>query len=193
MGKLIIISGPSGVGKGTIINKLKEKYQENGKNIYVSISYTTRNKRENEIDGKDYFFVSKEEFEKMINQNGFLEYNQFNTGDYYGTPKDIIFDYLDNEYDVILEIDVNGYKKIKEQNIVDASIFIAPPSMEVLEKRLRKRGTETEEKIRRRMRTAVDEILCMNLYDNVLFNEDDKVDEVVNKIYQLINEKKYTK
>jgi guanylate kinase len=193
MGKLIIISGPSGVGKGTIINKLKKIYQDNNKNLYVSVSYTTREKRKNEREGIDYYFISLEEFVKKINENGLLEYNQYGTGKYYGTPKDKIFDYLDNGYDVILEIDVNGFIKVREQGIDFTSIFIAPPSINDLEERLRTRNTETEEVINKRLLEARRELASMNLYDNIIYNENDRIDDTVDSVLKVINEKKYVK
>ena len=193
MGKLIIISGPSGVGKGTIINKLKKIYQDNNKNLYVSVSYTTREKRKNEREGIDYYFISLEEFIKKINENGLLEYNQYGTGKYYGTPKDKIFDYLDNGYDVILEIDVNGFIKVREQGIDFTSIFIAPPSINDLEERLRTRNTETEEVINKRLLEARRELASMNLYDNIIYNENDRIDDTVDSVLKVINEKKYVK
>jgi guanylate kinase len=193
MGKLIIISGPSGVGKGTIINKLKKIYQDNNKNLYVSVSYTTREKRKNEREGVDYYFISLEEFVKKINENGLLEYNQYGTGKYYGTPKDKIFDYLDNGYDVILEIDVNGFIKVREQGIDFTSLFIAPPSINDLEERLRTRNTETEEVINKRLLEARRELASMNLYDNIIYNENDRIDDTVDSVLKVINEKKYVK
>ena len=193
MGKLIIISGPSGVGKGTIINKLKKIYQDNNKNLYVSVSYTTREKRKNEREGVDYYFISLEEFLKKINENRLLEYNQYGTGKYYGTPKDKIFDYLDNGYDVILEIDVNGFIKVREQGIDFTSIFIAPPSISDLEERLRTRNTETEEVINKRLLEARRELASMNLYDNIIYNENNRIDDAVDSVLKVINEKKYVK
>ena len=193
MGNLVIISGPSGVGKGTIINKLKEKYQSENKKLYVSVSYTTRSPRTGEENGKDYYFISTEEFQKLIKNNGLLEYNEYGTGKYYGTPKDMIFNYIDNGYDVILEIDVNGYQKIKELNLPLTSIFVAPPSMDELEKRLRSRNSESDDIINKRLKEASKEIMKMNDYNYVVFNENGKIDEAVNSIYDLMNRKKYIK
>jgi len=193
MGNLIIISGPSGVGKGTIINRIKEKYKNNNKKLYVSVSYTTRNPRDGEINGRDYYFISVQEFKELINNNGLLEYNEYGTGKYYGTPRDIIFNYLDNDYDVILEIDVNGYKKIKELGIEHRSVFVAPSSIGVLESRLRKRNSEDEENLKKRIKEAFNELNYMNLYDDIVFNEDGKLEEAVDEVYELMNSKKYIK
>ena len=117
MSKLVVISGPSGVGKGTIIKLLQEKYEEEKKNLYLSISCTTRLPREGEIDGISYYFISEKEFLKRINDNDFLEYNKYGTGKYYGTPKSTVLKYLEMGYDVILEIDINGYRQIKENSV----------------------------------------------------------------------------
>jgi len=191
MGNLTIISGPSGVGKGTIINKIIERYQNEDKKIYFSVSYTTRSPREGETDGVEYLFISKEKFIELINNNGLLEYNQY--GDkYYGTPKDIVFDYLDNGYDVIIEMDVNGYQQIKKLGIPHKSIFIAPPSVADLENRLRSRGTENEECIRKRIKQAINEIMMLKEYQHVVFNENDELDKAVDKVYEIMN-KKYVK
>lgn len=191
MSKLIIISGPSGVGKGTIINRIIDKYHEEGKDIYFSVSYTTRTPREGETDGVEYTFVSKEKFLDLIHNNGLLEYNKY--GDkYYGTPKDVVFGYLDNGYDVIIEMDVNGYQQIKKLGIPHTSIFIAPPSVEELETRLRNRGTEDENSIRRRIKQAMNEIMQLKEYQHVVFNEDGELDKAVDKVYEIIS-KKYVK
>ena len=192
MGNLIVISGPSGVGKGTIIKEIKERYQDNDKNLYVSVSYTTRKIREGERDGVDYHFVSVQEFENLIKNNGLLEYNEYGTGNYYGTPKDLVFNYLDNDYDVILEIDVNGYQKIKELNIPHESIFIAPPSYDVLENRLKRRNTESNEIIQKRLKAALNEINHMDIYDYVIYNKENELEQAVDDIMNIMN-KKYSK
>ena len=192
MGNLIVISGPSGVGKGTIIKEIKERYQDNDKNLYVSVSYTTRKIREGERDGVDYHFVSIQEFENLIKNNGLLEYNEYGTGNYYGTPKDLVFNYLDNDYDVILEIDVNGYQKIKELNIPHESIFIAPPSYDVLENRLKRRNTESNEIIQKRLKAALNEINHMDIYDYVIYNKENELEQAVDDIMNIMN-KKYSK
>ena len=188
MSKLVVISGPSGVGKGTIVKMLQEKYQMENKKLYLSISCTTRSPREGEKNGVHYYFITEDEFKKRIQENDFFEYNVYGTGKYYGTPKSTIMDYLDHDYDVILEIEVNGYKQIKEQYPDCIGIFIMPPSEEELYKRLRGRGTESEEVIETRVQTAKEEMKNANLYDHVLVNEDGKSQETMEKIYQILSQ-----
>ena len=188
MSKLVIISGPSGVGKGTIVQMLQKRYQEENKKLYLSISCTTREKREGEEEGIQYYFISEEEFLKRIEQNDFLEYNKYGTGRYYGTPKSKVLEFLKNGYDVILEIDVNGYKQIKKQYPDCIGIFIMPPSIPDLYKRLKKRGTETNDVIERRIQTAVLEMNQKEDYDYIITNEEGKVEEVTEKVYKIIGE-----
>ncbi len=146
-GKLFIISGPSGVGKGTLANKIVD-HQE--LNISLSISATTRDKRTNELEGQHYFFVTKKEFLNMIKNKELLEYNN-HFENYYGTPKDFIDKELKSGKNILLEIDVNGALKVMESTKDVVSIFISPPSLEELKNRIQKRGTETEEKILKRI------------------------------------------
>ena len=123
MSKLLVISGPSGVGKGTIVNHLKEMYETKNKKLYLSISCTTRSPREGEVDGREYFFISEKEFKSRIKKCDFLEYNKYCTVKYYGTTKSTVLKYLDYGYDVILEIDINGYNildTMKYSNIAGA-------------------------------------------------------------------------
>ena len=140
-GKFIVVSGPSGVGKGTICDVLIKELD-----AWYSVSMTTREMREGEEEGKNYYFVTKEEFERKIKEDNFIEYNIYNNN-YYGTPKDKILEKIDAGIDVFLEIDVNGARNIKKQFPNSLLIYIAPPSIEELRKRLENRGTETEEKI----------------------------------------------
>ena len=190
MSKLVVISGPSGVGKGTIVKLLQEKYAEENKKLYLSISCTTRNPREGEQDGIHYYFISEEEFLNRIKNEDFFEYNKYGTGKYYGTPKSTVLEYLNNGYDVILEIDINGYKQIKKQYPDCIGIFIMPPSINDLYDRLKGRATETQDVIERRIQTAV---LEMNeadetkIYDYMITNEDGKSIEAMEKIYRIIN------
>ena len=138
-GILAIISGFSGAGKGTVVNRLLEK-----ESYAVSISATTRKPRTGEVDGQNYFFRTKDEFEKMIANEQLIEYAEY-VGNYYGTPKDYVFKKLDEGFDVILEIEMQGALKVKEKFPETALIFITPPSADELKKRLVGRGTETAE------------------------------------------------
>ena len=187
MNKLIVISGPSGVGKGTIVKLLKNKYREENKKLYVSISCTTRNIREGEIDGVSYYCISEEDFLNRIKKGDFLEYNYYGTGKYYGTTKSTVINYLNDGYDVILEIDINGYKQIKENYPDCLGIFIMPPSIEALETRLRNRGTETMEAIQKRLITAETEIKEKDIYDYIIVNEHGKEQEAFQKVYEIIS------
>lgn len=177
-GILAIISGFSGVGKGTVVNKLLEK-----DNYAVSISATTREPRQGEVDGKNYFFKSRDEFENMIENNQLIEYAEY-VGNYYGTPRDYVFKKLEEGYDVILEIEMQGALKVKEKFPETALIFITPPSADELKKRLVGRGTETIEQIDKRMSRAVDECDYMNKYDYIVVNDD--LDECVDDIHRLL-------
>lgn len=190
MSKLLVISGPSGVGKGTIVNHLEEMYQENKKKLYLSISCTTRKPRDGEIDGVNYYFISEKEFKKRIKNNDFLEYNIYGTGKYYGTPKSTVLKYLKNGYDVILEIDINGYKQIKENFPDTVGIFIMPPDIEELYNRLKNRNTEDEETIKIRIETAKREIKENNIYDYIIVNENGKSMEAAEEIYNIMKEGK---
>ena len=177
-GILAIISGLSGAGKGTVVNKLLEK-----DNYAVSISATTREPRQGEVDGKNYFFKSRDEFENMIENNQLIEYAEY-VGNYYGTPRDYVFKKLEEGYDVILEIEMQGALKVKEKFPETALIFITPPSADELKKRLVGRGTETIEQIDKRMSRAVDECDYMNKYDYIVLNDD--LDECVDEIHRLL-------
>ena len=177
-GILAIISGFSGAGKGTVVNKLLEK-----DNYAVSICATTREPSQGEVDGKNYFFKSRDEFENMIENNQLIEYAEY-VGNYYGTPRDYVFKKLEEGYDVILEIEMQGALKVKEKFPETALIFITPPSADELKKRLVGRGTETIEQIDKRMSRAVDECDYMNKYDYIVVNDD--LDECVDEIHRLL-------
>lgn len=187
MSKLVVISGPSGVGKGTLVNMLKKRYQEEGKKLYLSISCTTRLPRTGEVDKVHYYFIEEEEFQKRLENDDFLEYNCYGTGKYYGTPKSTVLNYLEDGYDVILEIDINGYKQVKEKYPDCIGIFIMPPSIKNLENRLRTRGTEDEETIQKRLRTAEEEMNGSYIYENIIINEENKEEEAFQKVYSIIN------
>lgn len=186
MGKLVVISGPSGVGKGTIVNHLKDIYKERNDHLYLSVSCTTRSPREGEIDGVSYYFIAEKEFKKRIKKGDFLEYNKYGTGKYYGTPKSTTIEYLDKGYDVILEIDINGYRQIKESYPDCIGIFIMPPSIDELYSRLKNRNTETEDVIKVRLEAAENEITNRDIYDYIIINENNKSKDAADEIYDII-------
>lgn len=167
-GELIVISGPSGVGKGTICAGIMQME----KNLCISVSATTRAPRAGEADGQHYFFVSREEFERMIRADELLEYMDVFGADYYGTPKKFVDEKLEAGCDVILEIDVNGAMSVKKKRPEAVMIFIAPPSMKALRTRLEKRGTENAEQIERRYAKAREEMAYLPHYDYVVVNDE---------------------
>ena len=177
--KLIIITGPSGVGKGTVVKELLDRK----KDIWLSISATTRNPRIGEKDGENYYFISDERFKDMIDKKEFLEWAQF-AGNYYGTPLSTVNEKIEKGFIVLLEIEVEGAKQIKEKFPEALSIFLLPPSKEELEKRIRNRGTEKEEAIDRRLSRADYEIASSDEFDFVLTNHD--VDETVKEVFKII-------
>ncbi|MBB5148975.1 MULTISPECIES: guanylate kinase [Ureibacillus] len=179
-GLLIVLSGPSGVGKGTV---RKELFKQPNTNYEYSISMTTRKPREGEVDGVDYFFKTREEFEKLIEEGKLLEYAEF-VGNYYGTPLDYVNETLDAGRDVFLEIEVQGAAQIREKVPEALFIFLAPPSLSELERRLIGRGTETEEIIQKRIETAKEELEMMSLYDYVV--ENDEIQKACEKINAII-------
>ncbi|AMA63464.1 MAG: guanylate kinase [Kurthia gibsonii] len=179
-GLLIVLSGPSGVGKGTV---RKELFSQPDTNYEYSISMTTRKPREGEVDGVDYFFKEKEDFEALIEQGKLLEYAQY-VGNYYGTPIDYVNQTLDAGRDVFLEIEVQGATQIREKVPDGLFIFLAPPSLSELQNRLVGRGTETEEVIANRIEAANKELEMMNLYDYVVENDEvtlacDRINSIV--------------
>jgi guanylate kinase len=179
-GLLIVLSGPSGVGKGTV---RKEIFSQEDTQFEYSISMTTRLPREGEVDGVDYFFKSREEFESLIEQGKLLEYAEF-VGNYYGTPEDYVRATIDDGKDVFLEIEVQGAKQIRDKFPEGLFIFLAPPSLSELQNRITTRGTETEDLILNRMTTARKEIEMMDLYDYVV--ENDKVENATDKIKSIV-------
>ena len=179
-GSLIVISGPSGSGKDSVCERLKE-YNDN---FWVSISCTTRKPRQGEEDGINYFFIDKECFENKIKKDEFLEYAVYNNN-YYGTPKNKINDYLNKGIDVILVIEVQGALKIKHKVPEAIFIFLMPPTMRDLVYRLKKRGTESNDKIVERFKKAYKEINEVNKYNYVVVNDDlDKATKKVNSIIE---------
>ncbi len=179
-GQLIILSGPSGSGKGTIVKELLASRED----TVLSISMTTRQPRPGEVDGVHYHFVTKETFEATIADNGFLEFANYN-GNYYGTPEAPIRQWLAQGKKVILEIEVQGAEKVMNHRSDIVSIFITIPSIEELDRRLRGRGTETEEVIRGRMETARQELTRAFRYKYVVLN--DEVDKAVDRINTIID------
>ncbi|NPA04223.1 MAG: guanylate kinase [Epsilonproteobacteria bacterium] len=168
-GALLVISGPSGAGKSTLIKEILEKIP----NVYFSISTTTRSKREGEVEGKDYFFVEKEEFKKEIERGNFLEWAEVH-GNFYGTSITPVKKALQEGKLVLFDIDVQGFKLIKQSSFSPllTSLFITPPSLKELERRLLQRGSDSSEVIQKRLKNAQKEIKQMYLYDYILVNED---------------------
>ncbi len=165
-GILYVISGPSGVGKGTVCRQLVEKRN----NLSVSVSATTRKPRTEDKEGITYFFKTEEQFKQMIQQDKFLEWAVYN-GNYYGTPVDAVNEKLEKGEDIILEIEVQGALKVMEKCKDAVSIFIAPPDEETLYARLRCRGTETEEEIKKRVNAAKAELMQKEKYDYIVVND----------------------
>lgn len=165
-GKLFVISGASGVGKGTVLAKLMER----DKSLTFSVSATTRPPRPGEVDGKNYYFISRESFEDMIDKGEFLEYSQHNAN-YYGTPRTQMLEKQERG-SVLLDIEPNGAKQVKTADPEAVLIFLMPPSMEELERRLRGRGDTSEEQVKIRLERAVWEIEQRTWYDYVLINDD---------------------
>ena len=178
-GRLFIISGPSGSGKDTILKELFNCMKE----LKFSISSITRQMRSNEKQGEKYNFISREEFEKMISKGELLEYNTY-SGNYYGTPKAPVEEAIKNGQDIVVEVDVNGAANIRKSMLDNISIFIAPPSIEILKSRLSSRGTETEEEIKKRMDVSLGEIARANEYDYIVIN--DELESAVKDIVDII-------
>ncbi len=178
-GVLLVISGPSGAGKGTICSALLEKYPD----LHYSISMTTRAPRNGEIDGKNYFFLDRGKFEDLIKRDQLLEYAEV-YGNYYGTPRNYVLDLLNKGKDVLLEIDTAGAMQIKEKFRNGVFIFIAPPSLDELYKRIKKRDQDTEQVIQKRMAAASGEIAHAVQYNYIVVNN--KVDDAVKIIGSII-------
>lgn len=170
-GLLIVFSGPSGVGKGTV---RKEIFDTPNHEFEYSVSATTRSPREGEVDGVDYHFISKEEFEQMIEKGEMLEYAEY-VGNYYGTPLKYVNETLDSGKDVFLEIEVKGAEQVKEKAPDGVFIFLTPPDLTELRKRITDRGTDAEDVINERMKTAREEIDMMALYDYAVVNDEIKL------------------
>lgn len=179
-GMLIVLSGPSGVGKGTVRKAL---FSQPGNDFQYSVSMTTRQPRPGEVNGKDYFFVSKEEFEQHIREGQMLEYAKY-VDNYYGTPLKYINDTLDEGKDVFLEIEVNGAMQVRSKCPDGVFIFLTPPDLMELRQRLIHRGTDSMEVISKRIHKAFGEIQMMQNYDYAVVN--DQVDNAVTKIKDII-------
>ena len=178
-GILIVVSGFSGAGKGTLMKKLMEEYD----NYALSISMTTRNPRPGEEDGREYFFVTKEQFEEKIGQDGLVEYASY-CGNYYGTPRVYVEQQLEAGKDVILEIEIQGALKIKEKFPTALLLFVMPPSAKERRRRLTGRGTETQEVIDQRMHRAMEEAQGIEQYDYIVIN--DQLEECVKELHAII-------
>lgn len=178
-GKIFVITGPSGVGKGTVVKEVLKKID----NLYLSVSATTRPQRQGEIEGVNYYFKTRDEFEAMIKGNEFLEWAEF-AGDYYGTPKFQVNNYLSCGKDVLLEIEVQGAKQIKQKEHKAILIFLAPPNFDALEERLIKRQTESIEKVKIRLNKAKEEMTQIDLFNYLIIN--DKVDLACDNVLSVI-------
>ena len=183
-GNLIVISGPSGCGKGTICAELLKNNPE----LFLSISMTTREPRDGEINGVNYYFVTKDEFLDKIDDGDMLEYAVVYNGNYYGTPKDQVEKKLEQGIDVILEIEIEGAAKVNETMPEGIFIFIMPPSMRELKRRLIKRNTETKEQIIERFKRAYREINEVSKYNYIVIN--DEVEKAVSKVESIIKAEK---
>ncbi len=182
-GLLLVVSGPSGVGKGTICKEYLGKYDD----CALSVSATTRSPRDGEVDGVSYFFLSHDEFRKKIDEGGFLEHAVF-CDNYYGTPKDAVMEKLEEGKNVILEIEVQGALQVRSHYPEAVFVFVIPPSVEILEERLRGRGTETDEVIKQRLERAKAEFKYIDKYNYILVN--DTVSEAVCRLHSIIEAEK---
>lgn len=180
-GLLFIVSGPAGSGKGTVVNELINSHPE----LKLSISATTRQPRPGEAHGVHYYFISRDEFEKRIENGEMLEWATY-SGNYYGTPQKEVLEAMENGIDVILEIEVDGAMQIKKKIKNSVAVMLTPPSKEVLENRLRGRGTETEDVIKWRLDRAKEEIMLMPEYDYSVINEDGGIKKCAEEIYAII-------
>lgn len=167
VGKLIILTGPSGVGKGTLMRSLLQRHPQ----LHYSVSVTTRSPRPGEIDGKDYYFVSRREFEQLVAAGELLEWAEF-AGNYYGTPREAVINQVRSGKWIVLEIELKGARQIRASYPSALSIFILPPSMSELEKRIRGRAQDSQEAIARRLNRASEEISAADEFDLKIVNDD---------------------
>lgn len=182
-GVLVVVSGFSGAGKGTLMKNLLSKYDYS-----LSISMTTREPRVGEANGRDYFFVSTEEFEKTIEEGGLIEYANY-CGNYYGTPREFVESKLASGKDVILEIEAQGALQVKKAFPESFLVFILTPDVKVLHERLKNRGTETAENIDRRLRRASEEVDLISNYDAIVVNDD--LDACTDRLHEIIKASRY--
>ncbi|MBL1201141.1 guanylate kinase [Nostoc linckia z18] len=168
-GALIVLTGPSGVGKGTLMRSLLQRHPE----LYYSVSATTRSPRPGEIDGKSYYFITRSKFEQLIAGGEFLEWAEF-AGNYYGTPREAVLNQINSGKLVVLEIELEGARQIRASFPTALSIFILPPSLEELEKRIRSRNQDSEDAIARRLHRAQEEIKAADEFDIQIVNDDFK-------------------
>ncbi len=179
-GVLVVFSAPSGCGKGTVLKQVTAKQS----NVFLSVSATTRSPREEDIEGVTYYFLTHEEFQRQIDQNGMLEYAEY-CGNYYGTPRQQVLEKLDEGCNVVLEIEVQGAMKVKEQYPDAVTVFMLPPSVEELARRLSDRKTESDDAIRKRMKTAIREMEMAPKYDYVIIN--DVVEDTADRFIAILN------
>ncbi|MGX8774382.1 MAG: guanylate kinase [Bacillota bacterium] len=178
-GKLFVISGPSGVGKGTICKKVLDADD----NIRFSVSMTTREPREGEVEGVDYYFVSREKFEQLLAEGQLLEHNRF-VDNYYGTPRQAVMNWIEEGHDVLLEIDYHGAFQVRDAYPEAVLIFIAPPSVEELRARILGRGSETPEQLENRLAQAMEDLAQADEYDYLVLNDD--IETAVWKVQQVM-------
>ena len=179
LGNLTVLTGPSGVGKGTIVRKILDNHSD----VWLSISATTRQPREGEVDGKHYYFLEKKDFKQIIDKEGFLEWASF-SNNFYGTPKKIVKEKIEEGTNVLLEIELEGARQIRKTFPEALQIFLAPPDLSELEKRIRGRGTESEEAIKDRLVIANRELIAAKEFDAVVINED--IDKAFREIEGLL-------
>ncbi|MFC2626339.1 MAG: guanylate kinase [Parascardovia denticolens] len=184
--RLVVLAGPTAVGKGTVEKAVKARHPE----LWISVSATSRPPRPGEVDGKDYHFVSKAEFERMIDQGELLEHAIVHGSDYYGTPLRPVLDHLDADLPSMLEIDVQGMHQVKvrsaELGLDPIYVFLAPPSFEDLRKRLAGRHTETPQQQERRLRTARQELALEGEFDRVIVN--DQVEKAASQLWEILDQ-----
>ena len=183
-GLILVISGPAGSGKSTVTKYIKEN-----PDFVFSISRTTRYTRPGEVDGVDYYFVTKDEFRQKLEEDDFLEHAEY-CGEMYGTPKSLVYDQIEKGKNVILEIEVEGAMQVKEKCPEAVLIMLLPPSFKVQEERLRGRGTEPEDKIQKRLEKTRKEISFAEKYDYIVFNYDNMSKETADDIFAIVRSEK---